>query len=105
MDFRAIPQEILDDGFLKQNELDSSQWVIDSPLFLYGDVDINSEEYHEAVLRFVEGNGAIFMQAILKTLKDSRYDINADGARQTACTIAGYFYTVKQENASSTIYL
>ena len=50
LDFRAIPQEILDDGFLKQDELDSSRWVIDSPLFLYGDIDINSEEYHEAVL-------------------------------------------------------
>ena len=51
MDFRAIPQEILDDGFLKQDELDSSRWVIDSPLFLYGDIYINSEEYREAVLQ------------------------------------------------------
>ena len=54
---------------------------------------------------FVEGNGAIVMQTILRTLKDSRYDIDADGARQTVCTIAGYFYTVKHENVLTTIYL
>ena len=54
---------------------------------------------------FVEGNGAIFMHTILRTLKDSRYDIDADGARQTICTIAGYFYTVKQENDLTMIYL
>ena len=54
---------------------------------------------------FVGGNGAIFMQTILRTLKDSRYDIDADEARQTVCTIAGYFYTVKQENVLTMIYL
>ena len=53
--FRAIPQEILDDGYLKQDELDLSRWVIDSLLFLYGNTDINSEEYHEAVLQLCRG--------------------------------------------------
>ena len=51
LDFRAIPKEILSDGFLKQDELDSSPWVTDSPSFLYGDININSEVYHEAVLQ------------------------------------------------------
>ena len=55
LDFRAIPQEILDDRFLKQDELDSSRWVIDSTSFVYGDIDVNSEEYHEAVLQLCGG--------------------------------------------------
>ena len=37
LDFRAIPQEILYDGFLKQDEVDSSRWVVDSPLDAYKD--------------------------------------------------------------------